>query len=133
LDLTQYQTFVESVISDPSKHNEAFLERFNELTKNTLNVNIPMMMTSADGLGAEAGEYTEIVKKILYQGKPLDEANRFHMMRELGDVLFYWTMAVTALGYNPQEVLDENHNKLTQRYPDGFDVSKSENRKANDI
>ena len=54
-------------------------------------------------------------------------------MRELGDVLWYWVQGCTALGYTPQEVMEENINKLESRYPNGFEVSKSEHRQEGDI
>jgi len=91
-------------------------------------------MTSAIGLSSETGEFNEIVKKIIFQGKPLTEDNVFHMKRELGDILWYWINACRALDLDPNSVLKENIDKLSARYPDlQFDVEKSENRKANDL
>ena len=74
-----------------------------------------------------------IIKKIIFQGKEFNEAERFHLKRELGDVLWYWVQGCTALGYTPQEVMEENINKLESRYPNGFEVSKSEIRQEGDI
>jgi NTP pyrophosphatase (non-canonical NTP hydrolase) len=73
------------------------------------------------------------MKKIFFQGKEMNEDNRFHMKRELGDVLWYWVQGCLALGFTPEEVMDENINKLEQRYPDGFEVSRSERRAEGDI
>ena len=73
------------------------------------------------------------MKKILFQGKEMNEDNRFHMKRELGDVLWYWIQGCIALGYSPEEVMQENINKLEKRYPNGFEVFRSENREKGDI
>jgi NTP pyrophosphatase (non-canonical NTP hydrolase) len=98
------------------------------------NLNISLLMTAAIGLASEGGEFTEIVKKIVFQGKPFNEENRFHMKRELGDIIWYWINAVRALGYDPNEVIAENVKKLEARYPGGsFDAYYSENRKEGDL
>ena len=69
-------------------------------------------MTSSIGMLAESGEFAEVMKKILFQGKEFNEENRFHMKRELGDVLWYWCQGCMALGYTPEEVMAENISKL---------------------
>jgi NTP pyrophosphatase (non-canonical NTP hydrolase) len=91
-------------------------------------------MTAAIGLGSEGGELQEIVKKILFQGKPIDDDTVFHMKRELGDIIWYWVNACRALNLDPNDVIAENVRKLEARYPGGqFDVHYSENRKAGDL
>jgi len=75
----------------------------------------------------------EIVKKILFQGKPFNDDNRFHMKRELGDVMFYWAEACIALNIDPYSVIDENIKKLESRYPGGFSIERSEVRSKNDL
>jgi len=133
MELDQYQRFVESVTSPEANNLEIFIKRLRELEK-TSDVNLTLLLNSAAGLTAEGGEFTELPKKIFWQGKPLDEATIFHMKRELGDIIFYWMNACRALNLDPQEVIDENHNKLTSRYSDGkFKVEQSENRKQGDI
>ena len=82
---------------------------------------------------AESGEFSEVIKKIIFQGREYNEDERFHLMRELGDVLWYWVQGCTALGYTPQEVMEENIRKLESRYPNGFEVAMSENRQEGDI
>lgn len=133
VDLNRYQKFVYGVTSDESVNLEALIERLRELDKLNL-ANISLLMTGAAGLSSEGGEFNEIVKKIIYQGKPLDEASIFHMKRELGDIIWYWTNACKALGLDPNEVIEENVTKLGNRYPGGeFDVHYSENRKEGDL
>jgi NTP pyrophosphatase (non-canonical NTP hydrolase) len=93
-----------------------------------------LLLTAAIGLSSEGGEFSEIVKKMAFQGKPYNEDTRFHMKRELGDIIWYWINACRALGYDPNEVIAENVTKLEARYPGGtFDPFYSENRKEGDL
>ena len=97
-------------------------------------INVPLLITGALGLSSETGEFNEIVKKMLFQGKPLSEDNLFHMKRELGDIMWYWMNACNALGLDPNDVVAENVSKLEARYPGGkFDAHYSENRKEGDL
>ncbi len=134
IDLNKYAEFVLTVCSDSSKDLDAFIARLHELRDNVQDVNIPLLITASIGLASEGGEFDEIVKKILFQGKPLNEENIFHLKRELGDIAWYWTNACNALGLDPNEVLAENVDKLQSRYPGGkFDAYYSENRKEGDL
>lgn len=133
VDLDRYMSFVEAVTSDESNNVDKFTAKAIELNQET-GVNIPLLMTAAIGLGSEGGEFQEIVKKIMFQGKPLDDETTFHMMRELGDVMWYWISACRALGLDPNAVIAENVVKLKARYPGGeFDVYHSENRQEGDL
>jgi NTP pyrophosphatase (non-canonical NTP hydrolase) len=133
IDLNKYAEFVLAICSNQSKNSEDFVEHVRKL-HNTTSVNIPLLLTSGIGLASEGGEFNEIVKKIFFQGKPLDEDNIFHMKRELGDIMWYWMNACNALGLDPNDVIAENVHKLEGRYPGGsFDAHYSENRKAGDL
>ena len=142
VDLKKYKEFVLAVCSDASKDLTAFMDRLDELDTNYdpnlqgygPQINVPLLLTSGIGLASEGGEFNEIVKKMLFQGKPLTEENVFHMKRELGDIIWYWTNACNALGLDPDDVIAENVKKLEARYPGGsFDVHYSENRKTGDL
>ena len=137
MNLHNYTDFVKAVTSDESNNSTDFEKRYKELSNTTVqgsNINIPLLITAAFGLSAESGEFTEVPKKILLQGKPLDKDSVFHMKRELGDIIFYWINACRALNLDPNAVIQENINKLEARYPGGkFDVQHSENRKENDL
>jgi NTP pyrophosphatase (non-canonical NTP hydrolase) len=146
VDLKKYQEFVQAVTSKESNDLTTFMNRLDRLDANYEaygsdgeymhgpDINVPLLMTGAIGLTAEAGELIEIVKKMLFQGKPLNEENLFHMKRELGDIMWYWINTCRALDLDPNDVIAENVRKLEARYPGGhFDVFHSENRKANDL
>lgn len=133
IDLNKYSQFVEAVTSRESNDVAALTNRMSALSEQG-NVNVSLLLTSAIGLGSEGGEYQEIVKKILFQGKPLDADNVFHMKRELGDIIWYWINACRALNLDPNEVIGENVKKLESRYPGGsFDAHYSENRQVGDL
>ena len=133
VDTQKYLQFVEGVTSAPSTDLAALLSRITELELD-YDANVPKLLTAALGLTAESGEFTEVVKKIILQGKPYNEDNVFHMKRELGDICWYIAQACMALDTSFDEIIEMNVDKLKKRYPGGeFDVSKSENRAEGDI
>ena len=132
VDTEKYLDFVKGVTSDPSLDYAVMATRFAELEAGGTNTS--QLLTAALGLTAESGEFTEVVKKIIFQGKPYNEDNVFHMKRELGDICWYLAQACMALDTTFDEVIEMNVDKLQARYPGGsFDVHKSENRKEGDL
>jgi len=132
VDLKKYIEFVYGVTSAPSTDYRALVQRLNQLEAE--DADVCKLLTAALGLTAEAGEFTEVVKKIVFQGKPYNEENIFHMKRELGDICWYLAQAFMALDTDFDEILEMNVDKLKARYPGGeFDVHKSENRKEGDL
>ena len=129
IDPKRYAEFVNAVTSEESKDGIAFVNRLRELEGD--NCEIHRLLTAAVGISAEGGEFMEIVKKIIFQGKPYNEDNIFHMKRELGDIFWYLAQACMALDTDFDELMEMNIDKLKARYPGGeFDVHKSENRKT---
>ena len=133
VDTEKYLDFVNGVTSFPSTDLAALLARATELDLEN-DADVPRLLPAALGLTAESGEFTEVVKKILLQGKPYNEENVFHMKRELGDICWYIAQACMALDTTFDEIIEMNVRKLESRYPGGeFDVHKSENRKDGDL
>ena len=133
VDTEKYLDFVAGVTSFPSTALAALLARVTELDVEG-DADVPRLLTAALGLTAESGEFTEVVKKILLQGKPYNNENVFHMKRELGDICWYIAQACMALDTTFDEIIEMNVRKLESRYPGGeFDVHKSENRKEGDL
>jgi len=131
IDLKKYENFVEKVTSEESNDWAYTQARLHELNDK---VNISLLMTGGIGLSSETGELNEIIKKCIFQGKPMDDETIFHCKRELGDIIWYWISTCRSLGLNPNEVIEENVKKLESRYPDGeFDVHYSENRQDGDL
>lgn len=135
VDLKQYEKFVSAVTSNESNNYDYLQRRIVELRNQTEpGMNPSLLLTAGIGLGSETGEFQEIVKKMFFQGKPYNEDTRFHMKRELGDIIWYWINACRALDLDPNEVIAENVEKLESRYPGGkFNVYMSENRQQGDL
>ena len=127
-----YSDFVTKVTSEPSIDLDALKRSFDNIEESS-SIKMPRLLTAALGLGSETGEFVEIVKKMVLQGKPASEDNIFHMKRELGDIMWYWTTACASLGLDPYEVINENQKKLEARYGEKFEVDRSEIRKEGDL
>ena len=133
VDTEKYLDFVHDVTSTESLDYAALLTRMNKLELED-DCNLPQLLTAALGLTAESGEFSEVVKKIILQGKPYNEDNVFHMKRELGDICWYIAQACMALDTTFDEIIEMNVDKLKKRYPGGeFNVHQSENRKEGDL
>ena len=131
VDFDKYAVFVDGVTSDPSKDYQSFTESLDNLDGE--GANIQRLLTAAVGLSAEGGEFMEIVKKMVFQGKPWNDDNREHLIIELGDAMWYVMQACAALDVSLEDVVAKNVEKLRNRYPGGeFDVYKSENRSVDD-
>ena len=131
VDFDKYAIFVDGVTSDPSKDYQSFTESLDNLDRE--GANIQRLLTAAVGLSAEGGEFMEIVKKMVFQGKPWNDDNREHLIIELGDAMWYVMQACSALDVSLEDVVARNVEKLKKRYPGGeFDVYKSENRSVDD-
>lgn len=132
IDFQRYAQFVDAVTSDESKDFVALSDRLVMLDEQ--GINIERLLTGAVGLSAEGGELMEIVKKLIFQGKPVNDETIFHLKRELGDVMWYVMQVLMALNIEIEEVVAMNVEKLQKRYPGGeFDPYYSENRQAGDL
>jgi len=132
IDSDKYIEFVKATTSAPSLDYPTLSARLSELEAQ--GANVTQLLTAALGITAEAGEFTEVVKKIFLQGKPYTEENVFHMKREMGDICWYLAQACMALDVNFREIMEMNYEKLSARYPEGaFDVYRSENRVEGDL
>ena len=132
IDFSRYEEFVAAVTSSASTNFVDFADRIGELDRE--GANIERLLTAGVGINAEGGEFMEIIKKMVFQGKPWNEDNREHLIIELGDVMWYVAQACMALDISLEEVLDRNIEKLSKRYPAGtFDAYYSENRQAGDL
>jgi len=131
INFNKYQEFVDAVTSDASKDFLALTERMVELDEK--GANIERLLTAGVGMNAEAGEFLEIIKKMVFQGKPWNQDNKEHLIIELGDVMWYIAQACIALEVSLDKVVSQNVDKLMKRYPGGnFDVYYSENRDVDD-
>ena len=140
--INDYAKFVDTTTSKTSKNSMMLSDRLNKLAGNTWSkgdergedMQVARLLTAVIGMMAESGEFAEVVKKKVFQADTsFTDDEVFHMKRELGDVLWYWVQGCIALGFTPEEVMQENINKLEKRYPNGFEVVRSEVRAEGDI
>ena len=132
IDFSNYEKFVDAVTSEASKDFVALADRMVELDEK--GANIERLLTAGVGINAEGGEFLEIIKKMVFQGKPWNADNKEHLIIELGDLMWYVAQACIALDVSFDEVIETNIDKLMKRYPAGFfDVYYSEHREEGDI
>jgi NTP pyrophosphatase (non-canonical NTP hydrolase) len=132
VDFSRYQEFVDAVTSDASREFVSLADRMVELDEK--GANIERLLTAGVGINAEGGEFLEIIKKMIFQGKPWNADNKEHLLIELGDLMWYVAQACMALEVSFDEVIARNVKKLEKRYPGGaFDVYYSENREEGDL
>ena len=132
IDFKRYETFVDAVTSDASKDFVNLADRMVELDRE--GANIERLLTAGVGINAEGGAFLEIIKKMIFQGKPWNDANKHHLVTELGDLMWYISQACIALEISMEDVIATNVKKLEKRYPGGsFDVFYSENRQEGDL
>ena len=142
IDLNKYTDFVEAITSKESNDLPSFMNSLDYLDtnydratdKHGPDVNVPLLITSAMGMCGEAGEFSEIVKKLIFHRKPLTTDLHTHLQKEAGDIFWYWTNACRALGVDPNQVIADNVAKLEARYPGGkFNAFSANNKLADDI
>ena len=132
VDFQKYTEFVDAVTSDASTDFLAVSDRLVQLDEK--GANIERLLTAGVGINAEGGEFLEIIKKMIFQGKPWNADNKEHLIIELGDLMWYVAQACMALGVTIDDVVARNVTKLEKRYPGGsFDVYYSENRAEGDL
>ena len=130
--LTDYQEFVDEVSSDATKNNDdSFFDALDIVDEQ--GVEPSRLLTAGIGLSGEVGEFNDIVKKCVFQGKELDDDVVNHLRSELGDIMWYVAQGCIALDTTIEEIIDINTAKLKDRYPGGFDEFRSDNRDEDDI
>ena len=128
-EVIEHRMFVDDVTSEATRDCDVFLDRIEELQDGDMVWSQPQrLLTGAIGICSEGGELLDIVKKIIFQGKEPSEELRNKVKNELGDVMWYVHQVLITMEWDLEEVLAENTKKLSGRYPEGFDVDKSENR-----
>lgn len=73
------------------------------------------------GICGEAGDVAGCIKKIV--GHHNDQ--RAGVRENIGDTMWYAAMICNFYGWNFDEVLEENIDKLRKRYPKGFTLQRA--------
>lgn len=90
-----------------------------------------LLIHSALGVTAEAGEFSDLIRKAIFYDRPLDKD---HAVKELGDICWYIALACNTLGVSFEEIMETNINKLNARYSSGsFTAEEANNKKEGDI
>ena len=110
--------------------NESFIDWYNEETKKTLtqDYGAPVddhILHAALGIGSEAGEILDALKKQHAYNKPIDKVN---MIEEVGDVMWYVMLMCRALNVDLETVCRTNIEKLKARYPNQWNQEDALNR-----
>ena len=122
----EYIDFVNSVTSDASKNQIDFVDALMIMEEQGA---VPSrLLTAALGLNGEAAEFSELIKKCIFQGKEYDDTTKSKLKDELSDVMWYIAQGCIALDTNIEELMDINMAKLKDRYPTGFDKGRSNAR-----
>ena len=129
--LKEYTIFVDKITSESSKSTKKMKERIDFI--NSSDVEVSRLLTAGIGLSGEVGEFNDIVKKCIFQGKELDDDVVNHLRKELGDIMWYVAQGCIALDTNIEEIIEMNTAKLKDRYPGGFSEFRSDNRDEDDI
>lgn len=77
------------------------------------------------GISTEAGELLDAMKKFVFYGRPID---RINVKEEIGDTLYYTALLIDEMGFDLDDILQINSDKLRARYPEKFDSDKATNR-----
>lgn len=88
------------------------------------------IVNASFGLSGETGELNDMTKKAIFHGHELNENK---LKKEIGDILWYVAMMCKSFGFEMEEIMQLNIDKLKARYPEGFDPEKSQHRKEGDV
>ena len=126
----EYIDFVNSVTSDSTKQQIDFIEALNIMEEQGA---IPSrLLTTALGLNGEASEFSELIKKCIFQGREYTDEVHAELKSELSDIMWYIAQGCIALDTTIDDLIEINTSKLKERYPDGFDKNKSNARYVNE-
>ena len=104
--------------------------KFSSEQSNKKSVDIGGIFNACLWLSGEVGEFNDMIKKWVFHEKELDME---HAKKEAGDILWYVAMLCESFGWNMEEIMQMNVDKLKARYPEGFDVERANNRAVGDV
>lgn len=104
--------------------------KFSSEQSNKESVDIGGIFNACLGLSGEVGEFNDMIKKWVFHEKELDME---HAKKEAGDILWYVVMLCESFGWNIDEIMQMNVDKLKARYPEGFDVERANHRAEGDV
>lgn len=119
------------LISELDKHTDVKLVGDDDTYEVTAKkIDLGGVLNASLGLSGEVGEFNDMIKKWIFHNKPLDEV---HLQKELGDICWYIALMAESFGWDLEEIMEKNIDKLMARYPEGFDTERANNRKEGDV
>ena len=118
---------IEKVQNHAIVHHNSFM---NEMIVANIGIDVGGVINACFGLSGETGELVDAIKKNIFHGHPLEKEK---IKKELGDVCWYVAMMCESFGFEMEEVMQTNIDKLKARYPEGFSTERSMHRKEGDI
>tara|TARA_B100000963_G_scaffold349476_1_gene358591 strand:- start:636 stop:1025 length:390 start_codon:yes stop_codon:yes gene_type:complete len=126
----EYIDFVNSVTSNSTKNQSDLLEALDIMEEQGATPS--RLLTTALGLNGEAAEFSELIKKCIFQGREYTDEVHAELKSELSDIMWYIAQGCIALDTTMEELMEINTHKLQERYPDGFDKGRSNARYMNE-
>ena len=110
--------------TNDKKSTDRLLNKINDLKignhcGDTPEIELGGVLNAALGLSGEVGELNDMLKKWIFHEKQLDID---HAKKEAGDICWYLAMLCESFGWNFDEIMQINIDKLKARYPEGFDT-----------
>lgn len=107
-----------------------YLLQQNLIAEDERHLDIGGIFNACLGLSGEVGEFNDMVKKWVFHENELDIN---HAKKEAGDICWYLAMLCESFGWNLEEIMKMNVDKLKARYPEGFDTYRANHRSEGDI
>lgn len=93
------------------------------------NCDIGGVVMACMGLSGEVGELTDMIKKWMFHHSDIDIT---HAKKELGDIMWYVACMAESFGWDLDDIMAMNIDKLKKRYPNGFDYEHANYRAQGD-
>lgn len=116
--------------NDGKATNRLLNMTLSDTTKNRIEEDAGEILNACLGLSGEVGEFNDMIKKWIFHEKDLDKE---HLKKELGDIMWYIAMMCHTFGWDLDEIMELNINKLKVRYPEGFNIVRANNREIEDV
>ena len=121
--------------TNDKKSTDRLLNKIDDLKignrgEDTPEIELGGVLNAALGLSGEVEELNDMLKKWIFHEKQLDVE---HLKREIGDIYWYLALMCDSFGFNLDEIMQINVDKLKVRYPEGFDTYRANHRQAGDV
>lgn len=103
-------------------------QKFCKMTAKKFDSKEKEILTWGLGIAGEAGDVAGCIKKTFSH----DNNQKSGIRENLGDVMWYIAMICEFFGWNLEDIMKENIEKLRRRHPEGFSHRFARERKRKD-